>query len=465
MNDDRFEHELRGSLVGLAREPAPERLVERVSEIPSREPSRLVTRARLNTSTIGGPSLALLAASVAIAIVAIFARPGSSGPSNIGPSPSLTGVLPGATATAETSASSRPSVSPGSSATAATTPSAKPERVPVPSGFEPISATFVSTDHGWVLGSVPCDAGRCPAIVTTLDGGATWSSAGAPATSLANGSPPSVMSSSGVSGLRFADAMSGWAFGPELWTTHDGGASWVRVAIDGLPAAATVVALETGAGKVHAVAYGGAQDFQIASSDVDAENWQVAAVRVPVGAGPVPEIQLVLSGPAGWVLENDRTVVAGAMLQTGSWRSWQPVCLDVVGPAVLAASSQDDLVALCDVGLWGNPTGVHLFVSSDGGASFAETGPRLPGSAGGAVATADRSTIVATASGPSGSALVASFDGGQTWSSVQNAGTVSVRDLGFTTPNQGIVVTTDDSGAGRLLMTRDGGRTWTPVGF
>ena len=460
MNDNEtFENELRATLAGLAREPASERLINRVSGIPNREPSALTHGVRPSLSPRGfGSGFALLAAAVAIAVFAIVVRPGV-GPSTVGGSPSAAAGLPASAGPSGPSAQVSAEVSP-----VVASPSPKPAGGPVPVDFEPLSASFVAADDGWVLGSVPCGSARCPAIVRTVDGGATWSSIVAPKTTV-GGVPGSTQTGgSGISSLRFADLLNGWAFGPELWATHDGGASWARLTISGLPAEATVTALETSAGTVHAVLYDAAQDFRIGSSRVGADDWRVAAVRVPVGAGPVPRIELLLSGSSGWVLENDRIVSGGATLDAGMWRTWQPACLDVVGPAVLAASSASDLVAVCDVGLWGSPKGEQLFTSVDKGATFAATGTRPPLKAA-AVASPDRATIVIAGSDTSGAALVASFDGGRTWSRVLSSGAVSFVDLGFTTPDQGMIVTTDESGAGNLLMTHDGGRTWTPVTF
>ena len=461
MNDDEtFENDLRATLAGLAREPAPGRLLARVSGIPGREPSARTHGVRPSLSPRGsGSGFALLAAALAIAVFAIVVRPGIS-PSTVGGSPSATPGQPTSVGSSDPSAQ----VSPSDAVVA--TPSPTPAGGPVPADFDPRSATFVSADNGWVLGSVPCGGARCPAIIRTVDGGATWSSIDAPKTTLSGGVLGSVQAGgSGISSLRFADLLNGWAFGPELWATHDGGATWGRLTISGLPAGATVTALETSAGTVHAVLYDAVQDFRIGSSRVGADDWRVAAVRVPVGAGPVPQIELLLSGSSGWVLENNRIVSGGATLDAGVWRTWQPACLDVVGPAVLAASSASDLVAVCDVGLWASPKGEQLFTSTDGGATFAATGTRPPLTAS-AVASPDRATIVIAGSDTSGAAaLVASLDGGRTWSKVWSAGAVSFTDLGFTTPTQGIVVTTDASGAGKLLMTHDGGRTWTPATF
>ena len=226
------------------------------------------------------------------------------------------------------------------------------------------------------------------------------------------------------------------------------------------------MALASSRGTVHAVAYDGAGNYRIASAPVGGDAWSTASLKLPVGAGPVPVVQLVLSGEGGWILENDRTVVAGARLVGGTWRTWQPPCADVVGPAFLGASSATDLAAACDVGAWSNAQGDHLFVSRDGGVSFIEIGKRNPtiDSASG-LATPNRSTIVVAGYDSHGSVLTGSFDSGHSWTVVDRPTSVSLTDLGFTSPAQGVVIATASSGASHLLVTRDGGHTWSIVKF
>ncbi|HVA87659.1 MAG TPA: hypothetical protein VNF73_15245 [Candidatus Saccharimonadales bacterium] len=329
----------------------------------------------------------------------------------------------------------------------------------MPAGFQAVSVTFASPTEGWVLGSVGCGTSHCLAIVHTLDAGRTWATIPAPPTTLSpdRGWPGAT---GGVGGLRFADPLDGWAFGPELWATHDGGQSWARLTIPG-HSGSVVVALEAAHDLVHAVLYDGKVAFRIASSRVGTDTWRLSSLVLPFGAGPVAEVQLVLSGGAGWVLQNDRTVVNGARLVGGSWRAWQPACADVVGPAYLAASSAEDLVAACDLGLWSTPAGGHLFVSHDGGLTFVETGTRVPGGLEAEIASPGTSTVIVAGGAGTRSVLVGSFDGGRTWTTVFSGGAAASSDLGFTTPTQGVVVTND----GRLLMTRDGGRSWAQVRF
>ena len=458
---DPFDRELRRTLDGLAGEPAPERLLARVAEIPHEEPvmQGFRSRFRLSTPHLGLGSIAL-AGAVVIALAALVLRPvapppGEPGSSSIGALPSATNQSSGAPSPAVQTPSS-PAASP-STANASSTPA----RI----GFEPVSVTFVSADQGWVLGSVPCGSTRCAAIERTTDGGRTWTSAPAPKAPVVSGIGTDSGVTSGIAGLRFATPRDGWAFGPDLWATHDGGATWNKVSLHGPVSGSTVVALGSAHGSVHAVFYDGAQHFRIVTSPVGRDAWIGSALQIAVGGGPVPTIQLVLSGDTGWLLENDRTVVAGARLVGGVWQTWKPACADVTGPAAIAASSPSDLVASCDVGLWSSPKGNHLFVSSDGGATFVEAAGSLPVTLGGGIATPDTSTIVVAGSDAKGSVLVGSFDGGHTWSLVHRAATVGFADLGFTTSTQGVVVTSSASGSDHLLMTRDGGRTWSAIEF
>lgn len=367
-------------------------------------------------------------------------------------------VTPGEYAIAE-AAIVGPPPAPGPGASASPGPSATPA-APTPFlGFSPVSVTFVAPDDGWVLGKGTCPGGPCAEIERTADGGRTWVAGAAPDAQIF---PGPRQDAPGIGSLRFADARDGWAFGPDLWSTHDGGVTWARLAIPGLASGTFVAALETAGGTVHAVVLDGG-DYRIASSPVGADDFRLSPVRVPVGAGPVPAVQLVLSGAAGWLVENDRTVVGGARLVDGSWSAWQPPCLDAVGPAYLAASGPTELVAACDVGLWSTPTGAHLYVSHDGGSTFLESPASVPVTMTSQLAAAAPSVIVVGGTDATGPVLAATFDGGQSWAVVARPGAVDLRDLGFTTPTQGVVIGAPGDGPATLLMTRDGGRTWSAV--
>jgi photosystem II stability/assembly factor-like uncharacterized protein len=420
---------------------------------------------RVPTTRIG---VALTAAALLILVagVVIVARPGgrvlpTRAPVAIGTPAAV--AAPSAVASAAVASSVAPSGA-----------SAAPSGGSAQAGFEPVSVTFVSSEEGWVLGMTPCAGGECTAILRTTDGGQTWTAVGAPATSISQG-PLRPGSTPGIIGLRFADPRDGWAYGPDLWATHDGGSSWQRVTIPRLPASAVIVALEASAGTVTAVAddvAGASSDggVRIASSLVGSDAWTLSPTQVPLGAGPVSQAQLVLAGTAGWIMEVDRIVVGGARLVGGTWSAWTAPCSDAQGSAVLAASSPSDLVAACDGGLWGHPAspaeqGEHLYVSHDGGATFAETGGTVPVQEP-LLANPVRGTILVGR----GQLLVASFDHGQTWRTVLDLTQPAfITYLGFTTASQVVAIADESTGttqrAGALYMTRDGGHTWAKVSF
>ena len=449
-NDETLEREVRASLRASATHPIPDDLVARIGAIPAGQPSSQGTVARLPRYARIAAELAAAAVVVVAVSALILARNGGNTPG--GP------LGPGATSPATPAASAAPAAV----ATPSPAPSASPAETMAPAavlGLAPASVTFVSADVGWVLGTGACAGGPCAAIARTGDGGRTWSPAPAPPTAMAEGPG---QATSGVSGLRFADTNNGWAFGPDLWATHDGGTTWAKVTIPGVPADAPVFALETAGGIVHAAVLDGG-DFRVASSPVGSDGWSVSPVRVPVGAGPVPAVQLVLSGAAGWLVENDRTVVGGARLANGSWVAWTPPCADVVGPAFLAASSPTELAAACDVGLWSNPTGDHLYLSHDGGSTFATSGTAAPLTMAAMAAMASPSVVVVGGSDATGSVLAATTDAGRIWKVVARLPAGQIADLGFTTATQGVVIVGGVGGSASLLMTRDGGQTWHAV--
>jgi hypothetical protein len=356
-----------------------------------------------------------------------------------------------------------PSTSPiasGSASPSAVPPSPTPPGGPVPAGFTPASVTFVSLQVGWVLGSAPCPAGTCLTLLRTADSGHTWSAVPAPPSSLAASPDPG---NHGVLGVRFAGQQDGWAFGPELWSTHDGGAHWRRVTIPGASSTAAVVDLATAAGAVHAAVFDGA--VRIADSQVGADAWTLSSTSIPFGAGPDPRAQLVIQSGGGWLIEVDRTVVGGARFTGGGWTAWTPPCLHSAGDTVLAAATSTDLLAVCNEGIYSSGALVtHAYRSSDGGANFAQTGTVPVNHADAVAGPAPALAVVAARAGNGVNQLLRSADGGGSWSVVyQDSAQRQGSELGFTSADQGVVI--EHGSASVMLMTFDGGQHWSQVAF
>jgi hypothetical protein len=288
--------------------------------------------------------------------------------------------------------------------------------------------------------------------------------------------------------VRFADAGDGWVYvtspasasGPSrMWSTHDGGQTWRAISLPVLTGG-SIEELEAANHLVQmAVLPRSGGSIHIETSPVTSDDWTDVSTGVPSGAGPVPSTQLVLQGTAGWLVQNDRTVVGGALTSgVGRWSAWTPPCAQANGTAALAASSPADLVAMCNEGAWGPPGNLPtgrssqpysqwIFRSTNGGVSFEAVKPLPATFMGQLIASSPlpATVVLAGYSASDSAALEASFDGGLTWQNVYGgSGPVQWKDLGFTTTTQGVAIATGSTGS-TLLMTRDGGQHWYPVSF
>ena len=378
---------------------------------------------------------------------------------SLSPSAARPGASPAGTATA---------VTPAATGSGAAAPAVEPPPGgPVPQRFEADSLTFVSATDGWVLGTAPCSQPPCTSIVRTRDGGRTWRGIPAPTAPLywlTN-------QGSGVSALRFADRLNGWAFGPELYATHDGGGHWAAQPLPGGAPGSRVEALETAAGAVYALVGWGdpgrPHPVQLYRGVASQDGWQpVAGVSVEGATFGT----LVLHGQAAWALVGQEA--GEAVFATTDGSRWEPRTLPCLPPASgLALASASDLLLVCGGGVAAGSQEKTAYVSHDAGRSFQRAGtPPLSGALQGAAA-APGVALVSALSGAS--FLYGSFDGGRTWAEVFSAPTGGTfwRDLGMTTSSQGGAVLGHSwpegtpSAPPQLLMTRDGGHRWSPVDF
>ncbi len=141
----------------------------------------------------------------------------------------------------------RPSAPRGAATASARAPTAAGY---LPPNFQPYSVTWDSLSTGWVIGpagtpghcanaATPTSARRSRAPTTAARPGS-----GLPAPD--TGGPDGA---TGVSGIRFLDGANGWAFGPELWATDDGGKTWTQVDTGGQ----RVTDLETAGDRAYAL--------------------------------------------------------------------------------------------------------------------------------------------------------------------------------------------------------------------
>ena len=338
--------------------------------------------------------------------------------------------------------------------------------------------TFVGADTGFVLGQagIPGQCGPprkyiCTSIAGTTDHGGTWHGVKAPVT----GAPAGP---AGVSQVRFYNTSDGWAFGPQLWATHDGGQHWNQIDTHGL----RVTALEAAGQRVFAVwaqCSGTGPDFAadctssaLYSASPGSDQW----APVPGAgtgyslSGTAGSAALVLSPSRGYLLAPDGTLLSGPVASAGAW---QPVTSTGTGStspspgtaspspapcepgpaqadgqpsgALLTGTTSSRLVLVCTSPATGATQAKQVYTSADNGQQWQKAGTApAAGTATSVAGTAAGTIVLATTAG-----LQVSTDGGTSWAAGRGAlpsGGFSY--VGMTSANAG------RRGPGRRLAAR-----------
>jgi photosystem II stability/assembly factor-like uncharacterized protein len=413
--------------------------------------TRTVRRSAVLVSAVGALALAGCSSSSK----ATSSPPATSAPATSAVASAPASSPPMTSAPASSPPVTSPPVAAGSTAAASSvaTPSSAPPVASGLAGFHPASVSFVSPSDGFVIGTATCASGTCTTLAKSTDAGHAWSAVGT--------LPPSLIgSAAAVSKVRFADASDGWAFGPALWSTHDGGHTWKQ-----LPEPAAVSDVEAAGGVVYANV-----GTTLLRSAVATDSF-AAVAGVPAGSGSI-----FLHGKAVWLQfsaaasGHDYVVSPDGV----SWRVVTDPCAaqpDQLGLAGVAPVTTTSVYLLCagDAGA-GSVTKVVLF-STDGGVHGTATtaSPARGGDPDGITAASTAVVVVPAQSGASW--LYRTADGGHTWSPAidKGDGGVGFFDVGFTTSTQGVAVYgRPDGSAGvssQLLITRDAGVTWAAVSF
>lgn len=331
--------------------------------------------------------------------------------------------------------------------------------------LRPTGVWFIDESRGWVIGEGPCPDGVC--LLRTGDGGRHWAPSPAPTT---GGYSHSRGPDSYVSDVRFADANNGWAFDRDLWSTHDGGATWARV-----PLESPVFSLETNGDKVYALVascrlrwlecHGPVRLYE---AEVGSDDWR-SVLTVDVGSAG-PNGQIVVAGRSVYVTVHPH-------LSASDFPGDQPVLYAVTEAgdlqrravpspcgvrAFLAAAGPRDLSLWCQTGDGAGGSAPHiLYRSRNGGRTWTRIWERRSAYYGPVAITPEGTFLgVSTAN-----LRVDRPDGTQETIRFSASGLYNeqIHSLGFVTPRQGAVVTGPFEGW--LYITRDAGHTWEPVNF
>jgi photosystem II stability/assembly factor-like uncharacterized protein len=374
----------------------------------------------------------------------------------------------------------------GASASSADTPAASHSTVVSPSpstsatpaknpnGFTVLSMTFVSDQQGFALGSVPCGSRRCLALLGTNNGGTTWRALTPPVKRAAGPYDTCPAGQPCVSQVRFATPEIGYAFGPSLFLTSDGGAHWRH--LSGL----NVTSLEAADGTVVRVASSGTgcsgMPYKVQQAAFGTTAWH------PLSAPPILMIcppvlyrqgeRLALVGygnPAGGVratAQIDRSANEGS-----SWASEPDQCGGKDGyAAAVALAPPNVVVLLCrhqQASKAGNFGTAWIRVSANGGASFgpdrevtAPAGGPAGQTTGYQLAAASASRLLVDVAGQHGNRVLLSTNGGRDWKTTLAPGgsgaviLVGFEDLATARVAQGDLAWTTYDGGLRWITDR-----------
>jgi hypothetical protein len=277
----------------------------------------------------------------------------------------------------------------------------------------------------------------------------------------------------GITEVRFADALHGWAYGPALWATADGGASWQRQAPDG---GRPVLALAGDPDAAYAVV--SACQFEQAISDCTSRttlwrtiagqgSWTQVALRLPVANQALLAVHGLVAYLAIPTFDSTDPDVIEVTLDGQHWSSRPDPCSKTDGEYLsgLAPVTDTDVALMCQADIGFGQAEKRVFRSTDTGKTTTPAGT-LP----------LYGIVSQLAAAPDGTLLVSSYSigswiyrnaGGQTWTTSEDLGDGGIgwNDIALPTNQLGYVIhgpvfCCGGHGPGELWKTDDGGITW-----
>ncbi len=436
---DELRHHAQGLLDRPPVEPRP------LPEV--RAQAERLGRVRRRRQRFAAAALALVVVAAAVAIE--LGRPSS---------PTVRAVVP-------TTAPSASSTAPSTALTPTTAAAGGS------AGQLPPVVAFADDATGWLAEGGSCSGSTCadPVLRRTTDGGRTWTAvATVPALHQVSFTHQDVYNWGALVVLHFADPRDGWyGQGGQLWSTHDGGRTWHRLALS------SVVAVTSTGETAWAWGMSGRCADEATSTTVGASTPCATALLFTAAAfdnwNPVPRSPSFAVG--GDLLADAGTLWAlnaGHLYTTAPGQTLtetQAPCAGRagLGPVRLLDLGVDDVGVLCAAGaVDGNTNTMAKAVvhSTDRGYLW-RTWADAPaaGWAGWAAGNGAGTALVVT----DGHTLWRSA--GSSWSPVfaPASATGEIDQLLMVDATVGFVVSDDGHGQTTVLTTTDGARTWTPI--
>src|SRR5580693_9364041 len=411
------------------RDPLDSWLDQQVQPLPPPPGTFELISRRARRRKVRKLAVTIVSAAAVVAAVVIATPPLLS--LNVKPTP-LAGSAEGSQSSPTASGGVQPSGTATRYSPKPTTPPtlAAPAYGPVPPNFQPVSVTFVSTSSAWVIGQAgtPGTCANksnpyiCTSVAFTNDAGKTWHGGPAPATTGPSGAQ-------GVSGIRFLDGTSGWAFAADCTS------------------------------------------YTLMTTTASSDNW------TPVGSattglshgGAATSAVLALTSATGYLLGPDGTLYSGPL--DGGWqKAGATGCLPgaaqsngLPAGAFLAPVNSSNVDVACEVA-----GAFQVSTSPDGGSAWIPqpltvwSAVTAPSGVTSLTATPGGTLALTTAGGiyvlPAGAAQ---------WkqASVASAPDGGFSYVGMTTNDQGVALPANAS-LHEIWMTFDGGQTWaarTPI--
>lgn len=331
----------------------------------------------------------------------------------------------------------------------------------VPADFSPAATSWVSPDQGWVLGYVPCDAGRCAEVLHTRNSGSSWAALRAPGlhpSELGNSTQLQAVQGRWVTTLVASNT-------EETVISTNGGESWRAVDVP--------------ADKVGDLA-ATTEGVYLTAHTTEGEQVVSTLWRTPSTWSawePVEGVTAEEPGQLGSLMSDIAVDPWGARLigtssfnaPTHAWSAPDGDALAEIDPPCgdlatqyFGLANDDHQYALCSQNPGRGAMDKELQLSTDG-ITFAPVGtlpPRSGITSDFAVASED--TVAIGATGGDAGIVYMTFDGGQTWeTTLFEPDRGPVWDLEFQDQDHGVLVTGYPTlGTSAVYLTSDGGHSW-----